>query len=242
MNLILLEASELDAAGVVTLRGDRARHLLEVLGAEPGRNLRVGVVDGPLGSAEVETTEDGVRLRCQFEGTAPARTHDSLLLAMPRPVVLRRVLEHATAVGFGRIVLFRTWRVDRAFLDSGATDPTELRKHLLIGLAQARRTQLPRVLVYPLFKPFVEDELNALIPSVNRYVADPDALQSIGEHPPTPGPFTLAIGPERGFTEYEVEKLGELGFAAVHAGRHPLRVEAAVVALHARLDALRGRA
>ena len=99
-----------------------ARHVAEVLHAEVGARLRAGVVDGALGEAVVERLGSGeVQVRvCVERPSAPAP--DTLLLAVPRPKVLLRMLSHAAALGFGRIVLFRSWRVDKSWLQSRAFD------------------------------------------------------------------------------------------------------------------------
>jgi RsmE family RNA methyltransferase len=214
-----------------------------VLRVAAGDRLRVGRLDGPLGDARVGgVSPSGVELHCTFAGGAPPRSDDTLLLAVPRPKVLRRCLEDATALGFGRIVLLRSWRVDKSHLNSAAMQPSAQRAHLLVGLAQARRTRLPEIDTAPLFKPFVEDRLDALVPATNRFVADPDAALDLAGATVGAAPLTLAIGPERGFLPYEVEALIARGFAAVHAGRHPLRVETALAHLHGGLALLRQRA
>jgi len=54
MNCLLLEANEIDeATGHARLNGRRRRHADEILKAEKGDTLRVGVVDGQLGRAEI---------------------------------------------------------------------------------------------------------------------------------------------------------------------------------------------
>lgn len=243
MNLILVEAHELDEQGRVALRGHRAEHARAVLRVAVGDRLRVGRLDGPLGDADVVAVSPNVvELHCTFAGDTPARSDDTLLLAVPRPKVLRRCLEDATALGFGRIVLLRTWRVDKSHLASNAMQPRAQRAHLLAGLAQARRTRLPEIVVAPLFKPFVEDHLDALVAAPNRFVADPDAPLDLARASVAAAPLTLAIGPERGFLPYEIEALGARGFAAVHSGHHPLRVETALANLHGGLALLRQHA
>jgi RsmE family RNA methyltransferase len=236
MNLLLLRPEEVDPAlAEVRLTGRRADHVRDVLRASPGRTLRCGLLDGPLGVAIVTRVgRDEVVVRCSFDPSPPPRPEDVLLLAAPRPKVLRRVVEDAAALGYGTIVVLRTWRVDRSHLESRAVDPLALDPHALAGLEQGRRTWRPRILVEPLFRPFVEDRLDRLLPAGERLVADPDAAIDIAGRRPT-GPFSLAIGPERGFTPYEIAALTERGFVAVHAGPHPLRVEAAVAALTATL-------
>ena len=240
MNLLLLRPEEVPEVGPIRLSDRRAQHIREVLRAEPGRRLRCGVVDGPFGEAEVEAIDgEDVLVSIQLEATPPPHPSDVLLVAAPRPKVLRRLVADATALGYGTIVVFRSWHVDRSHLESRSIQPTALEPHLVEGLEQARRTRLPRLLFEPLFRPFVEDRLDAIASSTDRYIAHPTADEAMLSHPPTRA-FTLAIGPERGFTPFEVELLGARGFRAVHAGPHPLRVETAAAALTGQLQALRG--
>lgn len=236
MNLLLLEAGEVGPDGVAVLRGRRARHLQEVLQSRPGHLVRAGVVDGGIGTAEVlGSTADAITLRCRFEQPAPPAGTDTLLLAVPRPKVLRRCAEDAAALGFARLILFRAWHTDRSHLLAEAMTPACLRAHLLLGMELSARTRLPEVLVEPLFKPFVEDRLDALLAGHQRWLAHPGP--DAGPPPPAGAgrPVALALGPERGFTPYEIEALRARGFAVVTAGPHPLRVHTALCVLGGQL-------
>lgn len=239
MNLLLLRPEEAADGGTVRLTDRRANHVRDVLRAETGRQLRCGVLDGPLGQAVVESVDaESVTLAIQLESAPPPRPTDVLLIAAPRPKVLRRLVADATALGFGTIVVFRSWHVDRSHLESRSVTPDALGAHVLEGLEQARRTWRPQVLFEPLFRPFIEDRLDGIATPDHRYVAHPSADTHLVAHPPA-GPFTLAIGPERGFTGFEVELFETRRFRAVHAGTHPLRVETATAALTGQLLALR---
>ncbi|MFO1051498.1 MAG: RsmE family RNA methyltransferase [Planctomycetota bacterium] len=241
MNLLLLRQDEVGADDCATLSDRRARHLREVLGVAEGRMLRAGLLDGALGHAEVLAIRgEEVRLRCRFDEPAPPRSADLLLLAVPRPKVLGRCIEHATALGFGSIVLVRSWFTDKSHLSSTALSEADLETRVLAGLEQARRTMRPEIRVEALFRPFVEDRLDALCGDARCYLADPRAPRDLLEVPPVAGkPIALAIGPERGFNDFECRLLEAHRFAPVHAGPHPLRVETAVTALFAQLDVLR---
>ncbi|TLM67112.1 MAG: 16S rRNA (uracil(1498)-N(3))-methyltransferase, partial [Deltaproteobacteria bacterium] len=157
----------------------------------------------------------------------------TLLLALPRPKALRRVLQGVTAVGIKTIVLLNTARVDKSYWQSPLLHPDALRDELLLGLEQGRDTALPQVLLRPRFRPFVEDELPALAAGRRCLVAHPDGAE------PCPcnvaGPLVLAVGPEGGFVPFEVDLLSRQGFEPVHLGPRPLRVEGAVPALLGRL-------
>jgi 16S rRNA (uracil1498-N3)-methyltransferase len=83
------------------------------------------------------------------------------------------------------------------------------------------------------FKPFVEDELPALIANTQALVAHPGAVTPCPSH--CSEPVTLAVGPEGGFIRYEIDKLTECGFSPIHMGERILRVETAITALLAKL-------
>ncbi len=244
MNFLLLDPAEVDGGGRALLRGRRAEHLRTVLKAEPGQVLRAGLLDGPLGLAKVlaVTAVGDVEVQTEWQAQ-PSPTHDVLLLAVPRPKVLLRLFEHASALGFRRVVLFRSWRVEKSHLQSTAMRPEVQREHLLAGLEQSGRTVLPEVLFFPAFKPMVEDHLGGLGLPATRFVAHPAAAVRTHELAPLAGaPFALAIGPDGGFLPYEIDRLAALGFLPVSCGSHALRTETAVAVLAGQLALLRARA
>lgn len=255
MNFLLLESSEIDAAGIAIVRGRRAAHLITVLNVQVDTRLRAGVINGLLGFATVQKkAADAVTVHVALH-ERPDLLCDALLLAVPRPKVLMRMLAHAAAMGFARVVLFRCWRVDKSWAQSRAFDSGVQRQQLLLGLEQAGRTQVPEVLSFDRFKPMIEDELPQLDLPQPRFVAHPYAATpthqlcgfgqsssgSVGQDdaPSTASAFTLAIGPDGGFLPYEVGKLVEAGFHAVTLGPNALRTETALAALWAQLDLLR---
>jgi RsmE family RNA methyltransferase len=242
VNILLVERHELDPDGRARLVDRRANHAHAVLHAQPGQTLEAGLVDGPLGTAVVEAcTADELTVRASFDRPAPPAEH-VLLLAVPRPKVLLRMLAHAAALGFRQIVLFRSWRVDKSHLDSTAMDPEIQREHLLLGLEQARRTRLPQVLTFPLFKPMVEDALPQLDLPAQRFVAHPRAACGTDELAlARTAPFALALGPDGGFLPYEIERFTAAGFLPIHCGPHPLRTESALSVLTGQLELLRRR-
>ena len=139
MNLLLVEASEVDEHGTVTISDGRARHMLEVLKVAPGQAVRVGLVDGGTGSGRVVSAATGaVTLSCTFD-TAPERPRVDLLLALPRPKVLRRLWAQFAALGVWRIILTNASKVERDYFDTHLLDPAVYRPLLLEGLAAGAR-------------------------------------------------------------------------------------------------------
>ncbi|MGA4635545.1 16S rRNA (uracil(1498)-N(3))-methyltransferase [Pseudomonas solani] len=234
MNLLLLEEGDLIAPDRALLQGRRLKHLHEVHRAEAGDSLRVGLLGGAMGEGRLLSLEpDRAELQFSLEQAPPAKLPLTLLLALPRPKMLRRVLQTVAAMGVPRLVLLNSYRVEKSFWQTPFLEPDAIREQLILGLEQARDTVLPEVVIEKRFKPFVEDHLPAIAAGTLGLVGHP------GPWPACPraveGPITLAIGPEGGWIPYEVEKLQEAGLEPVQLGERILRVETAVTALLARL-------
>jgi RsmE family RNA methyltransferase len=245
VNLILLEPGEVGPGGDVTLSDERAKHLLTVLGAVPGDCVRVGIVDGPRGSAIVQSSiGETVNLRCVYEPDLPERPKVDLLLALPRPKVMRRLWAQLSASGVGRIVLTNAERVERDYFDARVLTPDCYRPLLIEGLQQARDTRVPAVSIHKRFRVLVEDELDTLSEAGGlRLVADPSARQSVAaavaEHArvTTVERTLIAIGPEGGWNAFEIALLEAHGFHRVGMGPRTLRTDTACIALLAILHA-----
>jgi 16S rRNA (uracil1498-N3)-methyltransferase len=202
VNLILIDTDEVTGEGELSLSDARAAHLLRVLKVTPGQQVRVGILDGPYGTGSVRSIAgERVDLRCAFEAETPPRPRVDLLLALPRPKVLRRLWAQIAAMGVGRIILTNAERVERNYFDTHVVTPECYRPLLIEGLQQARDTRLPLVSIHRQFKILIEDELDQLFEPGRRVVADPSVTRplraAIGEA--SGQRVLLAIGPEGGF-------------------------------------------
>ena len=234
MNLLLLEEADFISADRVILRDRRLKHMQEVHRSEVGDSLRVGRVGGLLGSAELLRLEPReAELSVSFDREPPAKLPLTLVLALPRPKMLRRVFQTVATMGVPRVILVNSYRVEKSFWQTPFLTPASIRENLILGLEQARDSVLPEIVIEKRFKPFVEDRLPAIAQDTLGLVGHP------GDFPACPRaveqPVTLAIGPEGGWIPYEVELLRTSGLNPVQLGERILRVETAVTALLARL-------
>lgn len=235
MNLILLEEHDRVDAERVTLSDGRAAHLLDVLRVTPGQTVRVGVLDGPLGVGTVETAADGrVTMRCEFEDETPSRPRIDVMLALPRPKVMRRLWPQLAALGVGQIILTNAERVERHYFDTHILSETTYRPLLIEGLQQSRDTRLPIVSIHRQFRILVEDHLGDVPgPSGLRLVADPRAPMSLASAlgGGRAERLLIAIGPEGGWNAFELSLLEAHDFLQVGMGPRTLRVDTACVGL-----------
>lgn len=233
MNLLLIQPSELRSNSVVSLHDARAAHLIRVLRVAIGDTVRIGILDGPRGTGTVRAiAPDSVELSCAFETALPLKPKIDLLLALPRPKVMKRLWAPLAALGVGRIILTNAARVERNYFDTHVIDPTFFTPRLVEGLQQAQDTRLPGVSIHRQFKPLVEDDLSSLSDTATRLVAHPNAphraADVLREHGAADR-ILLAIGPEGGWVPFELELLAAHGFQAIHFGTRTLRSDTACV-------------
>ncbi|MBS1766072.1 MAG: 16S rRNA (uracil(1498)-N(3))-methyltransferase [Acidobacteria bacterium] len=233
MNLLLLLEEDFIAPDRARLSGRRLAHAREVLGAKPGDRLRVGRLGGRVGLGRVShLDEDLLEMEVELTEDPPPKLPLTLLLALPRPKVLDRCLQAAASLGIARIVLLNAWRVEKAYWTSPKLEAGHLREQLMLGLEQARDTALPVLELARLFVPFVEDRLPAFAPA-RGLLAHPHATA------PCPRgldePCLLALGPEGGWIQSELDSFARAGFDPVSMGPRVLRTETALAALVGRL-------
>lgn len=227
MNIILLEADDWTDDQRVHLRGRRFQHLQQVLKVAVGDSVRVGQLGGQRGTATVETIDnDGITLLVELK-QAPAPCHPcTVVLALPRPKMLRRVLRTCAEFGVTDIHLIHSYRVEKSFWQSPLLAPAPLREALLAGLERSGGTQLPNIVSHRRFRPFVEDELPLLAQGRVVRVAHP------GDYPRMPADSgesaVLVLGPEGGFIPFETELLAAQGASLYSLGSRILSVDTAL--------------
>lgn len=233
MNLLLVDDAEI-AHGRVRLTDRRAEHLRRVLRVEAGRTVRVGRIGGAVGEGRVTAVSaDAVELVVDLPDAPCPRPPVDLLVALPRPQALKRVLQYGATMGVGAIELVRAWRVEKSYFHTPLLAPQAIRRQLLLGAEQGVTTWLPEVRVEPRFTACLERRADDPEPPL-RLLAHPDAGEPIGAVRPEER-VELALGPEGGWIDREVESLRRAGFRPVSLGPWVLRVETALVAALAQL-------
>jgi 16S rRNA (uracil1498-N3)-methyltransferase len=234
MNLVLLEPRDFVDHNSVRLRGRTLKHIREVHRAQPGDELRVGVVNGKMGRGRIEAINaNDLEMTVQLEETPPPGLPLRLILALPRPKVLNRTIVAAVSMGIREIDLINAWRVEKAYWKSPRLSEDNLRLQSMLGLEQAGDTILPIIRLHKRFAPFVRDELPSEVAGKLALLAHPGGATGTPRN--TKRPVILAIGPEGGFIEREVDTFRDAGFTDVSFGVRILRVETALAFLIGRL-------
>ena len=235
MNIILVEKDDFLSDSRVQLTDRRHQHILNIHQANPGDRLKVGLVNGDIGQGTVISIDSlQVTLDINLHSTPAPALPTTLLLALPRPKMFKRILQTISSMGVKELYLINSYRVDKSYWSSPLLSEAAIREQLILGLEQAVDTHLPKVHLRKRFKPFVEDELPSICKNHQyNWVAHPYHAQPC---PPSSNEKTLiAIGPEGGFIPYEIEKFNAAGISSIHLGERILKVETAVPAILSRL-------
>ncbi len=200
-----------------------------MLRVQAGQSLKVGVLGGLMGTAEVLSRDaQHLVLQVHVSDPPPPRAGVSLVLAIPRPKALKRVIPAVASLGVDRVVLVNAARVEKSYFDSKVLAQEFLDGLIELGLEQACDTVRPTLEIRERLKPFVEDELKTWAPQ--------DAVRLV-PHPHAKNPLkpvaaaqhvVLAIGPDGGWVPFELELFEKNGFTPVSLGQRVLRGEVAV--------------
>jgi len=156
VNLVLLEQEDFVDHKTVVLRGRRLIHLLSVNKVREKDSLICGLLNGKIGTgAVIKQTGDFLEMRVELNQDPPEPLPLTLVLALPRPKMLKRIIEAVTTLGVKKIYLINSWRVEKSFWQSPLLDMDELQKYMVLGLEQGRDTILPQISLNRFFMKFV---------------------------------------------------------------------------------------
>jgi len=243
MNLLLLDPLEIRDNNTVCVDDVRTKHIIKILKKGPGDSLRTGIIGGATGTAIItDINQKGITLEIHCSNdTAPPPPID-LILALPRPIMLKRILTQLAPLGVARLFLIRSDRVEKSFFQSTLLGKEEYTKPLRLGMEQAMETWQPEIYIIKWFRQFI----NETLPQYNdlqavHLIAHPETEDTLATavHLPLRQRAMIAIGPEGGWIPFEVEQFSLAGFKPFHLGKRIMRVDTAIPVALGQLDLLR---
>ena len=261
-------------SAVVTIPKDdyRVIHAAKILGLHNGDTVRAGIVssekhDGLLtDQAVIEWIPEGKvkkaeplaksgdppgSLRIHMQQLEPAKYKIaapavSLILALPRPLQLGRMLPMISQMGVEHLVLTESRKVPKDYFGSHLfRKPDLLTERLVEGLCQAGDVRLPKLHIVCHLSNFLNDDLDNLFPldQYARVIAHPQRLENgdkldwkkmrHASFTCKPARIVIAVGPEGGWEEpEELERFtARHEFEQITMGTRVLRSDCAVVSL-----------
>jgi RsmE family RNA methyltransferase len=220
------------------------KHIKEILKSKEGDSLSIGEIGGNIGKATItQINHDEVQLTdIVLEKKPPAKLDLTVILALPRPKVLRRLIMDMTSLGVNKLIIVNSYRSQKSYWQSPLLERID--EFVFEGLQQAIDTVPLMVEFKKRFKPFVEDEFPALLvdkeghgEQSNAVIAHPYATQTwktyledakCKTNTNDTMPKVVCIGAEGGWLDYEVDLLCKHGCISVSLGERILRTETVV--------------
>ena len=234
----------------ITLDGPEAHHLLHVMCAAAGDPVTLFDGSGAEFQAHVETlrrTEVGLKIVERREISRELSFPLAVGVALPRGDRQKWLVEKLTELGVTTLVPLIT---ERGVAQPNTNAVERLGRAVIEAAKQCGRNRLMEIAKPQAWDEWILSDFGFRISDFGfriigairnpqfaidyrRFVAHPggSSLREIG--PSQPGPTQLAIGPEGGFTDAEVEAAATAGWEKISLGPRILRVETAAVALAA---------
>jgi len=239
MNIILFNNNEITKNSEIIIKDKKKyKHITKILNSNIGESIKIGIVNGLMGLGIILNIDKNLKtitLKVEINKKPPKPINTILILAMVRPKSLKKALHIAVSMGIKEIIIIKTWRVDKSYWSSPILSEESLNQISIEALEQAKDTIMPKITIKKLFKPFIEDELSLLMMNKKGIIAHPIAENSFFNINNLSNIDYLAIGPEGGFIEYEIEKFKQIGFEVFKLNERILRVEYAVAVILSRL-------
>jgi len=214
------------------------QHVVRVLRLQAGDAIVLFNGDGHDYQARLGATGKRDASAEVLQRVPPAATESPLRITLAQAIArgekMDWILQKATELGVAAIVPLASERTDvRLDAERAGKRLAHWRGVLESACEQCGRATVPEL------APPTPLEHFAAAANGRRWVLDPEAGGSIRAIEPE-GVVTIAIGPEGGWSERELELLRVAGFGGLRLGPRVLRTETAGLAAIAALQALRG--
>ncbi len=241
MNLLIVKPEELISASEARIVGPRAKYIYDFHNLRVGLTIKAGVLGGKIGRVTVlQLSMQEVRLTLELTDPSIALSPVNLLLAIPRPQILKKVLSVACELGISKVNLFVGNQSQKSYLSSHVLEPQELEYFLIKGLEQSGTTHLPKVSISDCLSSALELGSSAsyvkLVAHGSKQKPAPTVEQLTACQLNSDQEFLVAIGPEGGWAVKELDQLKDQGFAQVSLGERMLRVDTAIAVLVGQLQ------
>jgi 16S rRNA (uracil1498-N3)-methyltransferase len=227
---------------VAELSGPEAHHLLHVM--RRGVGARVTLVDGSgfefLAEVTAVSRRDATLAIVERRLVDRELAHTMVMgVALPKGDRQKVLVEKLTELGVARLVPLET---ERGVATASAGSIDKLRRAVVEASKQCRRTRWMGIEPAPLAAFLADPWGDVATPEAGRrLIAHPGGDTLVGSL--FDSPVAVAVGPEGGFSDAEVELATAAGWRPVSLGPRVLRIETAAIALAAIVaaaDAVRG--
>ncbi len=241
MNMLLARPEQLrklDNGSMQCVVNDarRIEHIKNILKLRNGDACKVGVLNQGCFAGEIGSIEHEVLINFDPDKMEkpPAKMPLTLFIAMQRPNTLKKVIHCAITMGVEKICFFGSYKVEKSYWQSSVLQEKNLQFEIDLAMEQCKDPVEVEISFCRYFKSFTEDILMPFVAQNPLFLAHPAGRSSaVGTVLNRVGAARcgLVVGPEGGFTEYEIGCLQDMGLHLLSLGDRVLRTEFALSAL-----------
>ena len=219
MTAPLFYVDEVSRQGMLSIRGDEAKHASSALRIAAGEHVLVGDGRGTVARCTVQRADRShIEVRINEVDEVPVARGLTVVQAIPKGERGDLAVELLTEAGVSAIV---PWQSDRTVSDWRGKEVAKRQRWERVARAAAKQSRRAWI-------PHIHDRAVATPPvRGTTWILHEDAADSMfGLDLPT-GPLTVVVGPEGGLTEQELADLRRAGGLAVRMGPEIMRTSTA---------------
>jgi 16S rRNA (uracil1498-N3)-methyltransferase len=254
MNSLLLFIDEFVSPNHVVIKGGRAKEVMDSHGLKVGLDIAASCLNGKRGRAQVHTcSSDRIELEVVLHKEPPIRDNTSILIAIPRPQTIKKVIQTVACYGAQELHFVSSQACQASYRQSKSLNREMLDKETFLGLQQAFDCIAPKIFIHDnlsdgLRALSVENSQNknTLMLCAHTYNfesqhAHMHRLANVKLHHVN-DKIIMALGPEAGWTNNEVSIFQNEGYRLISLGERIYRVETALALLLGQILFLREKA
>jgi 16S rRNA (uracil1498-N3)-methyltransferase len=209
------------------LIGDRADHLVRVLRARVGEEFDIATGQSVRRGRITSLKPDRVEFDLAEVISVPALAEITLVLAVYKFDRMEWAIEKCTELGVSRIIPLISRRTDSHLAAASAKRVDRWQRIARQAAEQSRRATPPEILA-----PAKLSEALNLSQPLRIILAESEEQTTLRDvlSPETSNAIALAIGPEGGWTEDELQAFQQAGWISASLGNTILRAETAAIA------------
>jgi RsmE family RNA methyltransferase len=243
MNSLIILQTELVDQDKAVLSCARAEYAWATHGLRVGRTVRVAVLGGMKGVGIVlGACADRIELQLSLNTESFLLKPIDLIVGLSRPQTVKKAIQAAVMLGVRSLRFVLSERGQKSYRDSHALTAEHLQSETIKALEQIWDGSVPEVSVHHsvatvLAKGVVADPASSGVCALLAHPTAP-AMQTLPTLTGACSSVVVAIGPEAGWSDSEVQDLTSRGFLSVGLGARVLRVEIAMVFMLGQLEVL----
>ncbi|MCB9061689.1 MAG: RNA methyltransferase [Halobacteriovoraceae bacterium] len=215
------------------------QHLNNILKPHMGDNLKGFQIGGDLLEFElIDLTKKNAKVRIIKTIKSIPRYEIDFAIGVSRPQTMKKIIEHLSACGIKRIIVFKAELSEKSYLQSKIFDQSQMNHLSLLGMCQSGQfTTLPEIIIKENVHAYMKWDFDNPAQKFLLSLNSRKMLNNTGIN--FKRKMRFVFGPERGLTTDEEEYFLQNDYEDLKLSNIILRVENAVISLMGQIELMK---